>query len=51
MKLFNGQLVVVVQASKTAGNLTLNVTDAQRHLRAKTIIKVNPTLPPRRGGD
>ena len=36
MKLFNGQLVVVVQAAKQPGNLTLTVNDSQRRL-SKTI--------------
>ena len=36
MKLFNGQLVVVVQAAKQPGNLTLTVNDPQRRL-SKTI--------------
>ena len=36
MKLFNGQLVVVVQAAKTPGDLTLTVNDAKRKF-TKTI--------------
>ena len=36
MKLFNGQLVVVVQAGKTQGDLTLTVNDAKRKF-TKTI--------------
>ena len=40
MKLFNGQLVVVVRSAKTAGTLTLKVTDEARHLSATTTIKV-----------
>ena len=36
MKLFSGQLVVVVQAAKTPGRLTLTVNDPQRKL-SKTI--------------
>ena len=36
MKLFNGQLVVVVQAGKTPGDLTLTVNDAKRKI-TKTI--------------
>ena len=40
MKLFAGQLVVVVQASQKPGNLTLHVSDADRRLSAKTTIKV-----------
>ena len=37
MKLFSGQLVVVVQAAKKSGDLTLTVNDAKRKL-SKTII-------------
>ena len=40
MKLFNGQLVVVVRSAKTAGTLTLKVIDETRHLSATTTIKV-----------
>ena len=40
MKLFKGQLVVVVQASKLKGNLTLKVTDTTRKLKAQTSLKV-----------
>ena len=40
MKLFNGQLVVVVRSAKTAGTLTLKVTDEARHLSATTMIKI-----------
>ena len=40
MKLFNGQLVVVVRSAKTAGTLTLKVTDEARHLSAMTTITV-----------
>ena len=36
MKLFSGQLVIVVQAGKKPGNLTLTVNDAKRKL-TKTI--------------
>ena len=36
MKLFNGQLVAIVQAGKKSGNLTLSVRDSQRKL-SKTI--------------
>ena len=39
MKLFNGQLVVVVQAAKKTGTLTLTVTDGSRKL--KNVVKVN----------
>ena len=40
MKLFNGQLVAVVQAADKAGLLTLKVSDAQRRLTAKAKITV-----------
>jgi len=40
MKLFSGQLVVVVQAAKQRGNLTLTVKDAQRQLSETIIIPV-----------
>ena len=40
MKLFAGQLVVVVQAGKQAGNLTLKVNDPQRKLSNKVVIPV-----------
>ena len=40
MKLFAGQLVVVVQAGKQAGNLTLKVNDPQRKLSGKVVIPV-----------
>ena len=40
MKLFGGQLVVVVQTQKHAGTLTLKVTDKQRGLKATLPIKV-----------
>ena len=40
MKLFNGQLVVVVQAASQKGNLTLTVTDADRGLKQKVTIPV-----------
>ena len=40
MRLFNGQLVVVVQAAKTKGQLTLRVADAQRNLRGEALINV-----------
>ena len=40
MKLFAGQLVVVVQAGKQAGNLTLKVNDPQRKLSSKVVIPV-----------
>jgi len=39
MQLFSGQLVVVVQAAKQTGDITLKVTDKQRRMSAKTIIK------------
>jgi len=40
MKLFNGQLVVVVQAGKQPGTLTLKVTDKERKLTNKIDLKV-----------
>ena len=40
MKLFNGQLVVVVQAAKKPGNLTLKVADLERGLTKKIVISV-----------
>ena len=40
MKLFNGQLVVVVQAGKKAGKATLKVTDLERKLSSTTTITV-----------
>ena len=40
MKLFSGQLVVVVQAAKKAGNLTLTVNDAQRKISQTITIPV-----------
>ena len=40
MKLFNGQLVVVVRSAKTAGTLTLKVTDKQRKLSKTLNIEV-----------
>ena len=40
MHLFSGQLVVVVQAGKTAGNLTLSVSDLDRHIQNKVVIPV-----------
>ena len=40
MKLFNGQLVAIVQASDKAGTVTLKVSDAQRRLTAKANIAV-----------
>ena len=40
MKLFSGQLVVVVQAAKQPGNLTLKVTDRERGLSKKIVIPV-----------
>ena len=40
MKLFSGQLVVVLQAAKHAGTLTLTVTDRQRRLSEKIEIPV-----------
>ncbi len=40
MKLFNGQLVVIVRSAKTAGTLTLKVTDKQRKLTKSINIEV-----------
>ena len=40
MKLFNGQLVVVVQAAKLPGNLTLTVSDATRGIKQRVTIPV-----------
>ena len=40
MKLFSGQLVVVVQAAKKAGKLTLTVNDAQRKISQTITIPV-----------
>ncbi len=40
MRLFNGQLVVVVQAAKKPGTLTLKVTDTERHLTQTVKIPV-----------
>ncbi|MCR5680256.1 MAG: DUF4982 domain-containing protein [Prevotella sp.] len=40
MKLFNGQLVVVVQAAKQKGSLTLTITDDERGLKQKVTIPV-----------
>ncbi len=40
MKLFNGQLVVLVQAAKSPGTLTLKVTDRQRGLKQTVQIPV-----------
>ena len=41
MRLFNGQLVVVVQAGYQAGDLVLKVSDAQRKLTETITIPVN----------
>jgi beta-galactosidase len=40
MKLFNGQLVVVVRAAKQAGTLTLKVTDKKRKITNSINIEV-----------
>ena len=40
MKLFAGQLVVVVQAATTPGKLTLKIFDDERHLRKTVVIPV-----------
>ena len=40
MRLFNGQLVVVVEAARQGGDLVLTVSDAQRRLSQSVIITV-----------
>ena len=40
MKLFAGQLVVVVQSAKQKGNLTLKVIDDERKLEKTITLKV-----------
>ena len=40
MRLFSGQLVVVVQAGNKPGKLTLKVTDPERGLSSKITIPV-----------
>ena len=40
MKLFSGQLVVILQAAKQPGSLTLTVTDRQRGMKQKVVIPV-----------
>jgi len=40
MQLFSGQLVVVVQAARQPGALTLNIVDEQRGLTLKRVIEV-----------
>jgi beta-galactosidase len=40
MRLFSGQLVVIVQAGKQPGNITLKVTDPERRLTSKVTIPV-----------
>jgi beta-galactosidase len=40
MKLFNGQLVVILQAAHTPGTVTLKVTDRQRGLQQTVDIAV-----------
>jgi beta-galactosidase len=42
MRLFNGQLVVVVQAARQRGTVTLTVTDPERRLRQTIRIPVIP---------
>ena len=39
MKLFNGQLVVVVRSTKKAGNIVLTVGDKERGLQQRLTIK------------
>jgi len=41
MKLFSGQLVVVVRGAREAGTLTLKVTDAERGIEQRVDIKVD----------
>jgi beta-galactosidase len=40
MKLFNGQLVVILRSAKRTGNITLRVTDRQRGLSQHITLKV-----------
>ena len=40
MRLFSGQLVIIVQAGKQPGNITLKVTDPERRLTSKVTIPV-----------
>jgi beta-galactosidase len=40
MKLFHGQLVVVVRSAKQAGNLTLTVKDKQRKQTKKVTLNI-----------
>ena len=40
MRLFNGQLVVIVQASSEPGTVTLKVNDARRGLTESVAIAV-----------
>ena len=40
MRLFSGQLVVIVEAGNEPGNLTLTVNDAQRRLSERVTIPV-----------
>ena len=40
MKLFSGQLVVIVQSSQQAGNITLNINDPQQNLSERITIPV-----------
>ena len=42
MKLFSGQLVVIVRSSQKAGNITLKVSDKQRGLSESVVIKSMP---------
>ena len=41
MRLFNGQLVVIVQAGHEPGNIVLTVSDKERHISQRLIIAVN----------
>ena len=40
MRLFHGQLVVVLQAAKQAGPLTLTVTDRKAHIKQSLTLQV-----------
>lgn len=40
MKLFNGQLVVILRSAKRTGNITLRVTDRQRGLSQHITLQV-----------
>jgi beta-galactosidase len=40
MRLFSGQLVIVVRSDKKAGNLTLKVKDSQRKISETITLKI-----------